>query len=129
MDKYTALLERTASTSLSVGSLVADPTTPRRFKIYEYELGSDNAAGDATLKWQIQRCTTAGTSTAVTPQKVDGAASAALTNAGANHSSDPTLTANAIVDNVPLNQRSTYRYQARPGDEIIDPATPSNGFA
>lgn len=129
MPSYAVELNRTASTTLSVGALVADATAPRRAKIFRLVCGSEAAPADASFLWQLQRCTTAGTGTAVTPQAIDPADPAAINDAYENHTVDPTLTANAILLSVPLHQRATFHFYAVPGREIVIPGTASNGVA
>lgn len=130
MAKYSATMQRTASTSLSVGSLTADATTPRRAKAYRLEFGSEAAPADNPFLWQVQRCTTAGTAgSSVTPAPLDPADAAALDDVGQAHSADPTVTANVFLLTIPLNQRATYQWQPAPGGELVIPATANNGFA
>jgi len=122
-------MKRTASTTLSVGSITVDATTVRRFKLYDLLVGSDGTPVDSVFLWEVQRCTTAGTNTGVTLRTLDPADAAALTDSGENHSADPTVTANEIPISIPLNQRATFRWMAAPGGEIVVPATASNGLA
>jgi hypothetical protein len=129
MAAYSVEANRTASATLAVGSITADATRPRRGKIFDLTFGSEAGPGDFAFLWQLQRCTTAGTSTGVTPQPLDPADAATEMDAGENHTITPTLTANAILMSEPLNQRATYRWQAVPGKELVFPATASNGFA
>lgn len=129
MAAYAVEMNRTASTSLSVGNVVADATRPRRGKFYDLIMGSEASPADNAFLWQVQRCTTAGTSTAVTPQPLDPADAATESDAGENHTIDPTLTANAILLSIALNQRATFRWVASPGGELTYPATASNGLA
>lgn len=122
-------MARTASASLSVGNWVS-PATVRRTALYDIVFGSAEATpADGASVWELQRCTTAGTSTAVTPQAIDSADGTPTITAGQNHTVDPTLTANAILLSVGLNQRATYRWVAQPGGEILTPATSANGIA
>jgi hypothetical protein len=131
MAKYSAIMQRTASASLSVGSLTAAASSPRRALIYDLFMGSEAAPGDFAFLWQVQRCTTAGTAGSnTTPQPLNPADTLASTMVcGQAHSADPTLTANAIEASFPLNQRATFRWVAAPGSEIVTPATASNGVA
>lgn len=129
MAKFAVLLQRTASTTQSVGAVTSNASTPHRGKIYSANFGSEASPADNPFLWQLQRCTTAGTSTAVTPQAKDPADAAALFAAGKNHSVEPTYTANAFVLTVPLNQRATFRWIAwTPDDQITYPATANNGI-
>ena len=129
MAKYAVEMNRTASTTLSVGNITADATRPRRGKLYDLMFGSEATPADNVFLWQVQRCTTAGTATGVTPQALDPADAATEADAAETHTVDPTLTASAILLSIPLNQRASYRWVAAPGSEIVYPATASNGLA
>jgi len=120
--------QRTASTTASLGSMTADATRPRRLRVYDLSIGSEATPADAAILWTVRRCTAAGTSTAVVPQNLDPASSTTEYDAGENHTIEPTYTAAAILLNIPLNQRATYRWIAAPGGELVMPATASNGF-
>ena len=102
--------------------------TPRRGKIYDMTVGSDATPADNTAEYVLQRYTVDGTSTAVTPQALDPADAAALSEAGEAHSAEPTYTANAILLQWAQNQRATYRWVAAPGGELVFPATADNGI-
>lgn len=132
MANFAVNMTRTASATLSVGSLTAAASNPRRYKLFDWVFGSAEAApADGNSLWQIQRCTTAGTAGSnPTPQAIDpGDTVAATTVCGQAHSADPTLTANAILASIGLNQRATFRWVPAPGKELICPATASNGMA
>lgn len=132
MTLYAATMERTASATLAVGALTAAASNPRRFKLCELIVGQSHATpADGATLFEVQRCTTAGTAgSAVTPTPLDpGDTIAATTVCGQAHSADPTLTAGAIPLKIPCNQRSTFRWVAQPGRELIAPATANNGFA
>jgi hypothetical protein len=95
--------------------------------VYDIIFGSSATPADNALNWLLQRYTAAGTATAVTPQALDSADPAALASAGEDHTAEPTFTANAVLLNVSANQRSTQRWVAAPGGEILLPATAANG--
>ena len=128
MAKYAADFVRTASTSASVGSWVADATRPRRLKFLHLIFGCSTTPADQQLVLTVQRCTAAGTSTGVTPQPLDPADAATESDAGENHTVEPTYTASAILLNVGLHQRNTLVWYAPPGGELVTPATASNGL-
>jgi pyruvate/2-oxoglutarate/acetoin dehydrogenase E1 component len=119
--------QRTASTTASLGSLVADATRPRRISVYQIMFGSEAAPADQAILWQVGRITAAGTSTAVTPLMIDNDV-ATEADAGENHSVEPTYTANANMLNIPANQKATVLWQTLPELGIIIPGTASNGF-
>lgn len=130
MPRFAAELNRTASTTLPVGSLVSSATV-RRIKLYEMTFGSEASANDGAYLWQVQRCTAAGTSTGVTPTSLDpGDSAVALSVVGENHTVDATRTAGAILLSIPLNGRATFRWAAlAPGYEMVGPATSASGLA
>lgn len=128
MAKWATLMQRTASTTLAVGSLTAAAANMRRAKVYDLNFGSEATPADNAFLWQVQRCTTAGTAgTNPTPISLDPSDSLASTIVvGQAHSVTPTGT--TVVLTVPLNQRATFRWVAAPGGEIVIPATASNGI-
>lgn len=126
--KYAVDMQRTANASQSVGNITAPGSGMRRFRVYFMQLGAEGDAADNEFLWTLQRCTTAGTRTSVTPIPLDMADAAAATTAGENHSAEPTYTANEILLNVPLNQRATYQWMAPPGGELVVPATANAGL-
>src|SRR5262245_52042323 len=107
MGRYIGIMNRTASLTLSLGSVSADATRPRRGKIYDVEFGSEAAAADNPFLYVFQRFTAAGTSTAFTAVRVDPADAATESDVGFNHTVEPTYTANEIVKRLPVNQRAT----------------------
>ena len=102
-------------------------TTAIRPAIYDIIFGSNATPADNALQWLVQRYTAAGTATAVTPQPLDSGDPAATAAAGENHTAEPTYTADAILLNISANQRSTQRWMASPGGELVMPATAANG--
>lgn len=100
-----------------------------RVKVYDILMGSDAVASNAA-KYQIQRGTARGTqSTSVTPQALDPADPASISTWDNSWSVNPTLTANAFLWSLGLNQQVTYRWLPPPGKELVVPATASNGLA
>jgi len=128
MANYAIDFHRTASTVASLGTISADATRPRRFEIYDLIFGSEAAAADNPFLYVLQRCTAPGTSTAVVPQAVDPADAATEMDAGENHTVEPTYTAAAIILELPLNQRATFRWIADERGQLMAPATASNGY-
>lgn len=126
MPNYAVQMKRTASTTLSVGSLIAAAT--RRLKLYDLLVGSEATPADNPFSWLVRRCTTVGTATAVTPQALDPADPASISTANENYTVEPTITANSEVLDIPLNQRATFRWVASPEGEIVVPATANNGL-
>lgn len=124
------------SYSIDGAQAVASPTdtvlgltsaTTVRPHIFHVLFGSTATPADNALQWLLQRYTAAGTATAVTPFPLDPANPAALSSAGENHTVEPTYTADAILLNLPLNQRASFPWFAREGRELVLPATAANG--
>ncbi len=127
MAKFGVSMQRTASTTLAVGSLTAAAASMRRAKIYDFILGSEATPADNAFLWSVQRCTSAGTATAANMNPLDTGDSLATTIVGGqNHTVDPTGA--LVVWAIALNQRATFRWVAAPGGELVIPATASNGF-
>lgn len=128
MAKYSAALERTLSTTASIGTVGAPGSGMRRIEVCEVILGVEGTPGDTSLKLAAQKYTAAGTSTAVTPTLISDANVASAAVAGQNHTVEPTYTANAFVLKESQNQRSTVRWVENMGDGIIIPATANAGI-
>lgn len=128
MAKYAVEMNRTASTSLSVGSIIADATRPRRGKVYDIIFGSEASPADNAFQYVVQRITAGGTSTSVTPEPLDPGDAATESDAGENHTIDATYTSGKVGLSISLNQRATFRWVAAPGGELVYPATASNGW-
>lgn len=108
---------------------VAAASSMRRAMLLNYSLACASTPADATFDSIVQRCTTAGTGTALTPNSLDPADSLASTIVAKDTvTADPTLTAAAFVGGEPFNQRGKCQWYAAPGSEIIIPATASNGI-
>jgi len=129
MARAKVILTRTASTTLSVGTVYCPAAAMRRFGVYEYKIGSDATPADAVFRFEFPRTSTVGTIGAgVTPNPTDPAEAALVTLAEQAPTVDPTL--GALMDAIPLNQRATFRDMAYDrDDQIIVPATANNGLA
>lgn len=127
MAKATVVLKRTLSTSASIGNITAPASAMRRFEMAWFQLGSEDTPGDNAIDLLIQRCTTAGTRTSVTPLPTNPADAALVTTAGQNHTVEPTYGGGSLWDDA-QNQRASVQWYALPGYEIVCPATASNGI-
>ena len=113
----------------SVALVVAAAASMRRARVYDWKLGCNAAPGDNSFLHIAQRCTTAGTGAALTPNSLDPGDTLPSTIVCKDTVTvDPTLTASAFLDAIPLNQRATFRWVAPPGGELVIPATASNGI-
>lgn len=128
MSNYNVSMGRTGSAAASVGHVSAPGTNMRRLEVYDVMFGSEGTPADNAFRWQLARTTAAGTSTSVTPQALDPADGACISVAGENHSVEPTYTANALLLDIALNQRATFRWVAKDGCGLMVPATANNGI-
>ena len=130
--RYTATGARnthttTANTPLTILGL-AQPTTPTtRPRIYDVIASATGNPADNTLDWILQRISNAGTGTAVTPVALDSMDAAATVVVAQNHTAEPSYAIGTPLLAFVINQRSTFRWVAAPGSEIVLPATASNG--
>lgn len=118
----------TASATLPLLTLIGSAAI--RPTLYELLLGSD-ATADNSAKYQIQRCTTAGTAgSAITPVPLDPLTSAAVGTSGlAVFSGGPNLTANLFLLTIGMHQRATFRWVVDPSMGIIAGAAANSGLA
>lgn len=129
MARWSIAANKGAANVQSVALLVAAAANMRRAKIYDWTLGCGASPADNAFTHIGQRCTTAGTGAALTPNALDAADSLASTIVCKDTVTvDPTLTANAFAFRKALNQRATFRWVAAPYGELLIPATASNGF-
>ncbi len=126
-----ATFQRTASATLDVGSFVTAASNPRRFKVYEFNIGSEATPADFAFLWQMFRRTglaTAGSAPTISPLDFsDTVASTLVANQapsanGAGGSTAPLWT-------IPLNQRASYRWVAAPDGEMVSSNAASNGYS
>ncbi len=89
-----------------------------RCGIYDAMFGTSTTPADQQMLFQVQKTTTAGTSTSVTPEPLDVDDRVAICTAGKTFTAEPTYSGVPFID-IGLNQRSTFRWVARPGGELI----------
>lgn len=129
MARWGVTANKGAGNVQSVLLLTAAAASPRRAKIYDWTLGCGASPADNVFTHVGQRCTTAGTGSALTPNSLDPADTLASTIVAKDTVTvDPTLTASALIFRKALNQRATFRWVAAPYGEIIIPATAANGI-
>lgn len=103
-------------------------TAAVRPQIFDILISSVATPADNAGEYLLQRITTTGTSTSVTPAPLDSGDPAATCPAGQNHSAEPTYTSNTVLLRIATNQRATFRHVTAPEAEFKGPATASNGF-
>lgn len=133
MSRFSVKFQRTMSTTLSVGTLLAAASNPRRMKVYEFAMGSEATPADLAFLVHLRRVTAVGSQTggaSVTPYPLDPADPiASIAVATQANTTDPTITSGADTLTRAMNQRATIQWQAAPDSEIVIPATASNGLA
>lgn len=132
MAKYAQKLVRSGGNNVqSFGTITASSgTAVRRGKLIDVMFGFDASTPvDTAYTLEVQRCTTTGTGTTVTPAPLDPADAAFLGVAKSVITADPTLTASTILMSLPVNGRTSYRWIANTGEELIYPATNANGLS
>lgn len=127
MGMYNVSGQDTSTAASTILGLNQPASALKRLKLSYVSSGSD-ASADSAYEAVVQRITTTGTSTAVTPQLLDPADGAASAVAGQAHSAEPTYTSNAIMLSVFAHQRATFQWYAPPGGEIIVPVTNNAGL-
>lgn len=130
MAKYAVPFTKGAANVLQLMEALADATTPRRGKLYDFNVGCTTTPADAVFDYVIRRVTGSATGSAVTPNPLDPADAASLFDAEDTITADAaSFAAGTLLDRVPLNHRATFRWVASPGGELVWPATASNGLS
>lgn len=127
MATYDFNMKRTASTTASTGNITAQSVV-RRGRVWDVVFGCEGTPADNAFSWRVQRCTTTGTGTTVTPIARDPADAACTSVARENHTIEPTYTANNELLELSMNQRATFRWQVDPLYGWVYPATANNGI-
>lgn len=127
MGRYSACHQTAAGTTLTMINCIG--TAAIRLKIYDVILGSDAAPADFATEFNVTRTTAVGTGgTGLTISPLDPLTVAATgTATGGTFGAEPTY-GTAILLEIGMNQRATFRWMAAPGGELICSATASNGL-
>ena len=134
MPKYSATGSKAVVVTAGLGPLViTSSATLRRGKLLYFAATSSDTPADQAITLQIQRCTTAGTSTAITlavASNLDpGDATAPTHAAGSNITVTPTITANSVLLKQTFNQKYGMVYVPPSDDAAIwFPAVSANGL-
>jgi len=119
---YSAAGEQTVLATPDSTISVSQPAAAlQRFRVFDITMQQLAAAADGTIPHKVQRLTADGTGDAVTEVELDldGAANDAVVLA--NHTVEPTYTANQILLEYDINQRAIYRWVSvgERGDIVI----------
>lgn len=97
-------------------------------KMHRVHLGSVGTPTDASLEWVIQRTSTLGTGTAVTPTDEDDSGSTATILGRSNYTAEPTYVANTVLFDQGINQRAAFTIMLAPGREWRMQVTNNRGI-
>lgn len=99
-----------------------------RLELYSVILSSPATPADNAIEWLVQKTSSAGTSTSVTPNDVDDASQTPVAAVGQTFTAEPTVVSNSILLDMALSQRAPYTVVLGPGYEWVVSATASRGF-
>jgi len=130
-DNFAVILTRTASTTLPIGTINADGSSPEQVEVYYLSVSSLATPTTARYQLLVQRCTSTGTGVPVTPTYlgVTGSPPTASTDAAQEHTVAPTYTAGAYLLSEGFHQGSSFKFWAASGRGLSLPATASAGMA
>ena len=130
-DRYVATGNQAAVESTpgeTILTVFADGTTVRA-EAYYIALSAGGTMADQLQQFEIQRITALGTEGAgVVPAPLDGAAPAAIFDAGENHSAEPTFTSATELWEQAVHVRALAQIQLQPDGHILLPATTNAGL-
>lgn len=86
-------------------------------KVHRVHLGSVGTPTDASLEWVIQRTSTLGTATTVTPTDEDDSGSTSTILGRSNYTVEPTYISNTVLFDQGLNQRAAQTIMFASGRE------------
>jgi hypothetical protein len=86
-------------------------------RMHRVHLGSVGTGTDAQLEFIVQRTSTLGTGTSVTPTDEDDTGSTATILGRSNYTVEPTYVASTVLFDMALAQRATFTVMLGPGRE------------
>jgi hypothetical protein len=126
---YIATCRAAVANPRSIGKVAQPASATDRARLTGFCIGSTATPADNAIQWTLQRITTAGTFTSVTPAiKDDPADGAATMVAGENCTSEPTYTASTELFDTGINQRANFLMIYAPGREPVIPKTNNAGL-
>ena len=132
-NRYGVGLTQTAITAVdgatgtdAVGELQGIAT--ERGWVYDALFSQGGAAGDGTIRWELNRAVTSATGAAAVENGLDPDGPAAELLSEEEITVGPTVTVDTQMLDFDLNQRASFRWVASPDGEIIVPATAAAGI-
>ncbi len=93
-------------------------------------MGCTTASDDGVSEYVVRRITNTGTNSTVTPAPLDPADAVTEFDAHDTVTTDAaSFAAGTLLDRIPLNNRATWQWVAGQGQELVYPATASNGLS
>ena len=131
MARYAAAWTKTGADSvLQLVEVLADATTPRRSKWYDFGFGCTATSNDGVHQYIVRRVTGSATGTSLTNRPLDPADAAALCDTEHLITADAgSFSTGEELYREPLNGRASWRWACSPGGELVGPATASNGLS
>lgn len=83
-------------------------------KMHRVHLGSVGTPTDASIEWQVQRTSAAGTATSVTGVDEDDSGSTATLLGKSAHTVEPTYVASTVLFDEGINQRAAFTVMLAP---------------
>ena len=132
MRYYSVAGDNAAATGAGASCLSMGGAVSVRAELYDLIFSNTIDILDLMVRWRVQRITTLGTNSAVTPLLQDMLDTASVIVCGRDHSAEPTYTGGDAIGvshlEFSINTRNTYNWKARPGCEFRMPATANAGF-
>jgi hypothetical protein len=115
-------------TSADISILGLIGSTSVIVRLVEFDIGQNDHSGSNEIVCGLQRFTASGTGTSATPAPLNAAlALAAAATAKVNHTVEPTYAGSKIIE-IPLHQKSLFRWVAAPGGEPLSQLAADAGW-
>lgn len=131
MPRYTIVGQDTNTAATTQIYVVNSTTSPSNIALYEFLLGSDAVADQASeyvIRYVTDENATPG-GTALTPRPLYNEGRASNSTAIEGPTGEPTYTGTVNLMMIGLNQRATFRWIAAPGSEFISADAEDVGFS
>ena len=108
MRGYVATCRGPVANPRTIGRIGHDASAGQRGYLEHFIVSASGTPADNAIIWTLQRTTTTGTTTAVTPASIGDPSAAADLVAGENATAEPTYTASTELFDNAVNQRATF---------------------
>jgi hypothetical protein len=125
---YVATCRAAVANPRTIGKVGHDGSATYRGFLEHFIVSVGGTPADNSIIFTLQRCTTAGTFTSVTPANTETADGAPDLIAGENATAEPTYTASTELFDNDLNQRAIFMLVYTDQRWPVIPATANNGI-